>query len=165
MDNSTALVSGRRSLFSSESNWFGWFIVILGATFYCYEYLLRVSPGVMTSHLMSAYNLDAKSYGNLSACYYYIYSPMQLFVGLLMDRFGPRKLLTFACVCCAAGIYLFAATPFLHVAQAGRVLIGLGSAFAFVGVLKLASIWLPANRFALISGIASVLGVVGGIMG
>ena len=142
-----------------------WFICILGALFYCYEYLLRVSPSVMTHQVMKTYHLEASSFGNLSAMYYYIYIPMQLFVGLLLDRYGPRRLLTMATIACAIGVYFFAATHILFLAEIGRFLMGFGSAFAFVGVLKLAIIWLPPQRFALVTGFTVMLGMIGGMLG
>ena len=139
-----------------------WAICALGAVFYCYEYFLRISPSVMTSELMSRYHLTGAALGNLSAFYYYAYVPMQIAVGLFLDRFGPRRLLTGACVVSAAGVYLFAGDYGLYVALFGRFMLGLGSAFAFVGALKLATIWLPPNRFALVSGIILCLGMIGG---
>lgn len=146
-------------------NWLGWFICGIGAMFYFYEYLLRVSPSVMTKDLMFTYHINATGLGNLSACYYYIYAPLQLPVGVLMDRYGPRLLLTGACLMCAFGTYLFASTHFLGVAELGRFLVGFGSAFAFVGVLKLATIWLPPKRFAIVSGLTMALGMIGGLTG
>lgn len=142
-----------------------WVICGLGAVFYCYEYFLRISPSVMTSELMSAYDLKGSEVGNLSAFYYHAYVPMQIVVGLMMDRFGPRRLLTFACVMCAIGTYLFSGHYGLAVAEGGRFLVGFGSAFAFVGALKLATIWLPPNRFALVSGIILCLGMTGAMFG
>lgn len=142
-----------------------WVICGLGAVFYCYEYFLRISPSVMTSELMNAYNLKGAEVGNLSAFYYHAYVPMQIAVGLMMDRYGPRRLLTFACIMCAGGTYLFAGRYGLVVAEVGRFLVGFGSAFAFVGALKLATIWLPPNRFALISGIILCLGMTGAMVG
>jgi sugar phosphate permease len=142
-----------------------WVICGLGAVFYCYEFFLRITPGVITPELMSAYHLTGSEVGNLSAFYYHAYVPMQIIVGLFMDRFGPRRLLTIACVLCAGGTYLFAGNIGLGWAQAGRFLVGFGSAFAFVGALKLATIWLPPNRFALISGIITCLGMIGAMMG
>ena len=117
-----------------------WVICGLGALFYCYEYLLRISPSVMMSDLMQAYHINATVFGNLAAFYYYAYTPMQLPVGILMDRYGPRRLLTFACLACALGSYLFAHAFHIELAQIGRFMVGFGSAFAFVGVLKLATI-------------------------
>src|SRR6185295_8837904 len=82
-----------------------WLICGLGALYYCYEYFLRICPSVMTHELMRQYNLSGVEVGSLSACYYHAYVPMQILVGLLMDRFGPRRLLTFACFLCAVGTY------------------------------------------------------------
>lgn len=142
-----------------------WSIFCLGAVFYIYEYLVRVSPSVMTTDLMLAFHIGAASLGNLAAFFYYIYTPMQLVVGVLMDRYGPRRLFTVAGLACGMGTYLFASTNNILVAEAGRFLVGFGSAFGFVGVLKLATIWLPPERFAMVSGMTAGLGTVGGILG
>jgi sugar phosphate permease len=142
-----------------------WIICGLGALYYCYEYLLRISPSVMTEELMRMYHLTATEIGLFSAYYYHAYVPLQIIVGLLMDRYGPRRLLTLACMLCAVGTYLFASGYSLHVAEAGRFLVGFGSAFAFVGALKLATIWLPPHRFALVSGIITCLGMIGAMIG
>lgn len=144
---------------------FPWMMCAIGATFYIYEYLLRVSPSVMTSDLMLSFHIGAAALGNLAAFYYYIYTPMQLVVGLLMDRYGPRRLFTIAGLACGLGTYLFASTTNLLIAEMGRFLVGFGSAFGFVGVLKLATIWLPPERFAAVAGMTSALGTVGGILG
>lgn len=149
---------------SKRGAWFPWLICGLGALFYCYEYFLRILPSVMTQDLMASFGISAAALGNLTAFYYYAYTPMQLPVGILMDRYGPRKLLVFACFVCAFGTYLFA-HHYLSIAQGGRFLVGLGSAFAFVGVLKLASLWLPPSRFAFIAGLATTLGMVGAMGG
>lgn len=140
----------------------GWFICSLGALFYAYEYLLRISPGVMGPDLMRSFNASAAMLGNLSAIYYYAYNPMQIPVGVMMDKYGPRAILTFAVFCCVVGTLMFGMTTSVWVAGVGRFFIGFGSAFAFVGVLKLASLWLPPNRFALVSGLTTTLGFIGG---
>ena len=142
-----------------------WVMVIIALAFYCYESLLRVSPSVMRMEIMLNYAIDAGTFSTLIAFYYYIYTPMQLFVGVLMDRYGPRKLLSVAALACGLGSYLFVITGNLLLGELGRLLIGFGSSFAFVGVLKIASIWLPENKFALISGSTMALGMIGGLIG
>jgi MFS family permease len=137
----------------------------LAALFYCYEYLLRISPSLFTGDLMRYYSLNGAALGNLIAFYYYAYAPAQLPVGILMDRFGPRVLITLAALGCAIGSFLFAATHLFYVAAIGRFLVGFSSAFAFVGVLKVATIWLPANRFGMIAGLTTSLGMVGAMIG
>ncbi|MFI4938664.1 MAG: MFS transporter, partial [Candidatus Berkiellales bacterium] len=161
---------GSTSLSRLSQNILPWFICGLAAAFYCYEYLLRITPGLMIPELQLAFSvkgqyLDATLVGHLSAFYYYAYTPMQLPVGLLMDRYGPRRILTVAVLLCAAGTVIFGLTKSYWLAAFGRFWIGFGSAFAFVGVLKLASAWLPADRFALVSGLATTLGMIGAMMG
>jgi MFS family permease len=142
-----------------------WLMVGLGALFYSYESLLRQSPSVMNYEIMHHYHIGATGFAHLVAYYYYIYAPMQLFVGVLMDKYGARFLLTFAAFCCAFGAYLFVESDYLIVAEVGRFLVGLGSSFAFVGLLKLATSWLPPERFAVITGSAMAIGMVGCLVG
>lgn len=143
-----------------------WFVCALGALFYSYEYLLRMSPSVMAENLMRFYHLTGAEFGYLSGSYYYYsYVAMQVLVGVMMDRYGPRRLLSFACMLCAIGAYLFACSDHIAIAMIGRFLIGLGSAFAFVGAAKLATIWLQPRYFALISGIIFCLGMIGAAFG
>lgn len=152
----------------TESNKLGawpWLICLVGALFYGYEYYLRITPSVMTSQLMQHFQIHAALFGGLNAIYYYAYVPMQLPVGVLMDRYGPRRLLTLACASCVIGTYLFASSHSLVIAGIGRFLIGFGSAFAFIGVLKLATMWLPANKLAFAVGMTAAIGTVAAIVG
>lgn len=142
-----------------------WLICGLGALYYAYEYFLRISPSVMETELRNHFNLSATGFGFLSAFYYYAYVPMQLPVGILMDRFGPRRLLTAACLICVIGTFMFSGTNLFSIAATGRFLVGLGSAFAFVGVLKLATIWLPEDKLAMVAGTAAALGTIGAMAG
>lgn len=144
---------------------FGWLICGLGAIYYSYEYLLRIAPSVMEQALREHFNLNASGFGVLSSIYYVAYVPMQLPVGILLDRYGPKRLLTLACLICVIGTFLFTGTSVFWVAAVGRFLVGFGSAFAFVGVLKLATIWLPEDRLGMISGMTSALGPIGAMIG
>lgn len=176
MQNNVVLETVESSVRVSDSNvtaisakqrtqLFGWAMCAIGTLFYFYEFLLRVSPSVMTSDLSLTYHVAAGGLGGLSAAYYFAYAPMQFVVGIMMDRYGPRSLLMVACSICMLGTYLFACSTFLGIAEFGRFLVGFGSAFAFVGVLKLATLWLPPGRFAVISGLTMALGMIGGLTG
>lgn len=137
----------------------------LAAFFYLYELMLLVSPSVMVDDLAHAFKTSAEQLGSLAAFYYYAYALMQIPVGLLMDRFGPRILLTVASALCALGSVLFATATTLEGAQLGRFVMGTGGSFAVVGCLKLASLWFPVGRFALLTGLMVAIGMMGGVFG
>ncbi len=149
----------------TKYNLIAWFICALGATYYSYEYFLRISPSVMEQALSDHFNLSAEKFGKLSSIYYWAYVPMQLAVGVLLDRYGPRILITFACLICVIGTFIFAGTTNYWLAGSGRFMVGFGSAFGFVGVLKLATIWFPESKLAMVSGITAALGTVGAMIG
>ena len=150
---------------TQKASKYGIFLVILGAVFYCYEYFLRIAPSVMHADLMQYFNIDATMFGALSGFYYYAYTPMQLVVGVMLDRYKTKYVITFAILACAVGSLLFASTTDYYIAAAGRFMQGLGSAFAFIGALKLASRYLSAWWFASFAGTCTALGFLGGATG
>ena len=141
---------------------FGW---ATGALFFFYAWIMRVAPSVMIDELMRDFAVGATAIGHLSAFYFYGYAGMQIPVGLLMDRFGPRRLMTVAAVGCAVGCVVFALAPALWALSLGRFLIGATAAFSLVGAMTVAGQWFPARRFALLSGLAMMLGMAGGVFG
>jgi MFS family permease len=140
----------------------GW---LTGALFFFYAWVLRVAPSVMVEELMRDFAVGAALLGHLSAVYFYGYAGMQIPVGLLLDRFGPRRLMTVAALVCAAGCVLFATGRTLGAVTAARLLIGASSAFSLVGAMAVAGQWFPASRFALLAGGAMAMGMAGGMVG
>ncbi len=140
-----------------------WTVWGLGAALYFIAFYQRVAPAVITNELTAAFNLTAATLGNLSAFYFYSYVAMQIPTGILADRWGPRALLTLGAGIAALGTLLFALAPTLFWAGAGRLLIGASVGVAFVCMLKLASHWMPPRQFALTSGLALFVGVMGAV--
>lgn len=141
-----------------------WTIWGLGAALYFMAFYQRVAPAVIANELTSEFALTATSLGNLSAFYFYSYVGFQIPTGLLVDRWGARRLLTLGCVIAALGTLVFAMAPSLFWANAGRFLIGGSVGVAFVCMLKLAAHWMEPRQFALTSGVALTVGVVGGVL-
>jgi sugar phosphate permease len=142
-----------------------WIIWGAAALFFFYEYLQRVAPSVMVPDLMRAFRIEGAAVGELGAFYYYAYAVLQIPVGVLADRYGPKRPLVIAALLCAGGSLLFAAAQNLGTAQLGRLLIGAGSGFAFVCCLRLATNWFPESHFGLLVGLTNMLGMVGAISG
>lgn len=142
-----------------------WAVWGVGALFFGLAFFLRVSPAVMVDGLMRDFAVGGALLGNLSALYFYAYAALQLPVGLVIDRWGPRRVLSAAAAVCAMGILLFATAESLGAAYAGRFLIGAGAAFPFVASLTLATLWFPPRRFALLTGLTMLAGMTGAILG
>lgn len=153
---------GDRSTPSPSLLGIGWFLC---AVFFFYAFVQRVAPSVMVDELMRDFAVGGAVLGNLSAFYYYAYAGSQIPVGVLIDRFGPRRLITAAVAFVAIGSFVFASAESLYAAYLGRMMIGFGCAFSFAGALNYAAIWMTPGRFATLGGWAQMLGVVGGITG
>ena len=138
-------------------------VVLLSASFYLYEFFLRVMPTVITQELMLAFSVGTGSLGQLIGCFFYAYALMQVPAGLLCDRFGPRVCLVASIFVCTAATLIFQCTNSFAVAAATRLAIGAASAFAFVGPMALANRWFPADKQALIAGCIQIMGCVGAI--
>jgi len=157
--------------FKNQPKWlkkaYPWIVWTLAASFFFYKYLIQVSPSVMTDDLMIAFQVNGAGLGHLSAFYFYAYLIMQIPVGIMLDRYSPRLLTTSAIFLCSISTFIFSQTNTLWLACTSRALMGAGAAFAAVSCFKLAVIWFPPKRFALVSGMfmtAAMLGAVGGQM-
>jgi MFS family permease len=166
MTSITTQIDGIRPAYKEASvAWVAFLMCVLGAVFYCYEYYLRVAPSVIQPQLMQTFNVSQSGLGVLISYYYLAYVPLQIPVGLMMDFWGPRRVLTMACLMCAIGTYIFAGTDLIWAAKIGRFMVGFGSAFAYIGVLKIANIWLPRKYFAMMAGLCTALGMFGAMSG
>lgn len=142
-----------------------WLICALAACFYIYEFVIQVSPGIMTSELMRDLKINAIGLGTLSAFYYYAYMPMQIPAGMLYDHFGPRRVLPCAIVVCALGAFLFGHMHSVYTGSLARLFTGAGSAFSFIGGMLLISRWFPLRYFPILAGVLQLLSSVGAIAG
>lgn len=147
---------------SSALPWIMWF---LAALFYLYENILQVSPGVMVSDIMRAFSINSAQLGGLIAFFFYSYAAMQIPVGVLVDNYNARFLLTGATLSCILGCVLFGIAPNTAVAALGRLFIGFGAAFAAVCSMKLAANWFPSKRFSLLVGLMVTMGMLGSMIG
>ena len=141
------------------------FIWLTCSSFFLLEYVVRVSPSVMEPQLMHDFGVDALAMGSFAGLFYLPYIAMQLPVGILVDRYGPRQLLFLMSLLCAFVCVVFAGAHNFWVASITRVLIGFSAAFAFVGTLKMVLIWFPMERFALFASLTQALGMLGAIVG
>lgn len=150
---------------NNRGSFYPWLVWGLAALFYCYGFFHRVAPSVMVDELMTDFAVNAAVLGNLSAFYFYAYASLQLPIGVMVDHWGARRMLVGAALLCGLGSLIFAKADSLTMAYVGRLLIGAGAGFTWVGTLKLASQWLPPKRFALVTGMTLMSGMIGAVAG
>jgi len=136
-----------------------------GALFFALAFIQRVAPSVFTGELMRDFAVGAAALGALSAWYFYAYAAIQIPVGMLNDRFGPRKLMSAALAVCALGSAGFALSESVAAASLFRAAIGAAVAFAFVGTLTIAHYWFAPARFAMLAGAVQTVGMCGAVLG
>lgn len=137
----------------------------LGCCFFLMDYFVRISPSIMTDGLMSSFHVGALSIGALSAMFFYPYVLLQPIIGALMDRYGPYRLISSACIVCTLSAILFASTHHLSLLFIARFLLGMCCACSFIGTLKLIHNWFDARYFAVLAGITQACGMLGAIFG
>jgi len=140
-----------------------WSVWGLGALLYLFGFYQRVAPAVMTTELMKDFGIGATALGHLSAFYFYSYVAMQLPTGILVDTWGPHRLLTAGACVAGVGSLIFATASSAFGAGIGRLLIGGSVSVAWVGMLKLANQWFAPPRFAFVSGVALFCGIIGAV--
>jgi sugar phosphate permease len=142
-----------------------WVVWSFAGLFYCYQFILRNSPGVMTQDLMKDFSIEACALGVLTTFYLISYTALQIPIGVGMDKFGPTRLLRIAVPLCVVGTAFFGLSESFYLACFGRLLIGAGSACAFLGALKLATLWFHPEKLALVVGFTLLAGKVGAALG
>lgn len=153
------------SMFKNKYRIIPWLIWFLGALFYFYENLLQVSLGVMTKDLMSYFSIDETKLSVLASCYFYAYAFIQIPAGVLIDNYKIRNILLCAIFLCVSGCFLFLISANVFSAYVGRFFVGLGSGFAAISSMKLATNWFPPKKFPLLVSLMVTLGMTGSIVG
>jgi predicted MFS family arabinose efflux permease len=124
----------------------------------------RTAPAAIAGELSSSFSISSAALGTLAATYFYVYTLLQVPVGVLADTLGPRKLLTGGAAIAAAGSLLFALAPVWEIAALGRTLVGIGVAVAFISILKVSAVWFPPGRFATLAGVTMFAGNLGAVL-
>jgi sugar phosphate permease len=142
-----------------------WTALLIGGLFYCFQFLIRVSPDVMTDELMGSFSVDAAGLSLILMWYYAGYSGMQIPIGVMMDHIGPRRIIAAGAILCAISTYFFSIVTTPYLAAFARFLIGIGSACGYIGALKMGSQWFTRDKMPMIVGVIMTMGTAGASIG
>ncbi len=139
----------------------GIIIWLLAAIFFLYEFFLRTFVGSVAHEIIPDLKLSIEQYALLGTAYYVSYGLMQIPVGILADKFGVRNIMAFATFICALAAFLFSHATNFYEAFFSRLLMGFGSAFAFICLLVIVVSWFPRKNFGFLAGFSQFIGTLG----
>jgi MFS family permease len=130
---------------------------------YFMSYLFRSVNAVIAPNLQRDLGIGAADLGTLTAAYFVSFSLFQLPLGILLDRFGPRRVQACLLLSAALGAVVFAIGSGLSHLIIGRALIGFGVAGGLMSAMKAIALWLPKERWALANGVFMTAGGLGAL--
>ncbi|MPV48587.1 MFS transporter [Pseudactinotalea sp. HY160] len=145
---------------SRRSSWLVW---LVGIGVYFLAVLHRSSLGVAGPDAVERWNISATELGTFVMVQLGMYALMQVPSGLAIDRWGARKVLLTATLILGTAQLLFAIAPNYPLALGARALLGLGDSAVFIAVLRLAAMWFPKRRYAILTMATGLAGMAGNL--
>ncbi|MEV7356076.1 MFS transporter [Kitasatospora sp. NPDC091276] len=141
--------------------WLAWSI---GVSVYILAVIHRTSLGVAGLDAADRFGIGASALSTFSILQVLVYAAMQIPVGLLVDRIGPRRVLLLGVVLLSFGQLAFAFSSSFAPALASRAVLGCGDAMTFISVLRLAARWFPAARNPFVAQLTGLAGMGGNLI-
>ena len=126
--------------------------------------LFRASTVIISPDLMGDLHLSIENLGLLGSVFFYAFAAAQLPMGLLLDKFGSRRVLICMNLVGTLGALLFARSHGINEALVARFLLGLGTSVNMMGSLKLYTVWFKPHQFASITGVTISIASLGGLL-
>lgn len=149
----------------SNSRVIAWFVWIIASIFYAYQYVLRVMPSIMMNDITQQFHIDAGLFGQFSGVYYLGYSLMHLPIGIMLDRFGPRKVMSSCILLTVIGLMPIIFAEHWIYPLMGRMMIGIGSSAAILGTFKIIRMGFQEKHFSRMLSFSVMIGLIGAIYG
>jgi sugar phosphate permease len=141
-----------------------WIVFLLATSLFFLSQFYRTSNAVIASELIRDLSLDTEGLGLMSASFFYAFAITQVPIILLLDKVGPRRLMTFLTLLGILGAVLFSLADSLSMGLIGRILLGVGMACNLMGTFKLLTEWFEPIIFATLTGLVVAIGTFGNII-
>lgn len=149
----------------SPTRMISWVVWVTASVFYAYQYLLRVMPNIMLEDIMQQFDIGAATFGQFSGFYYIGYSLMHLPIGIMLDRYGPKKIMTACILLTVIGLMPLIFAEHWMYPIIGRALVGMGSSAAILGVFKIIRMTFSEEKFPRMLSFSVMIGLIGAIYG
>ncbi|MFB4297166.1 nitrate/nitrite transporter [Actinomadura sp. NTSP31] len=141
-----------------------WALWGVGVLAYVAAVLHRTSFGVAGLDAVHRFDASAGILATFTVLQLLVYAGLQIPVGLLLDRVGPRRMIAGGALLMAAGQALMAVSTGVGTAVAARVLVGAGDAMTFISVLSIVATWFPGRQAPLVTQLTGLLGQLGQVL-
>jgi len=141
-----------------------WFAYILGSIAFIFAFFHRLNMTVLSPDLIHTFAISNTLLGLMSGMYFYAYSLLQPIVGILVDKWKPRKVLILFVFLMSLGTLIFSYSPNLSLLFLGRFLIGMGSAGIFIPVSWMVSKYFDYNKQGILFSIFIFSGNIGAVL-
>ncbi len=143
----------------------GWMVWIIVSIFYSYQFILRVMPGIMVNDLIGQFNINAAVFGQFAGLYYIGYSVMHIPLGILIDKYGPKKVVSICILFTVVGqLPLIYSNNWIY-PIIGKIITGGASSGAILGVFKIVRMIFEEKKFTRMLSISVTIGLIGAIYG
>ena len=130
---------------------------------YFLSFFFRNVNAVISKDLAQEFDLTPSDLGFLTSMYLLAFAAFQLPLGVLLDRYGPRRVVAALLCVAAAGALVFALARDFTMLSIGRALLGLGVSAGLMGAIKAFTLWFPLSRLATLNGLYLAAGGIGGL--
>ena len=141
-----------------------WMIFAIASSLFFLSQFYRVSNAVIAPLLIQDLSLDTKAIGLISASFFYAFAITQIPISLLLDKMGPRIMMTALSIIGVIGAVIFSLADSIAVGVMGRALLGVGMACNLMGPYKLLTLWFSPRVFASLAGILVAFGSLGNMI-
>ncbi len=141
-----------------------WSVWTVGLAAYIVAVLHRTSFGVAGLDAAQRFEIPASVLAGFTVLQLLVYAGLQVPAGVLLDRFGARRLIVTGALIMAAGQVVLAFAEQVGIAYLGRALVGAGDALTFISVLRLVAAWFPAHRVPVLNQLTGLTGQVGQVL-
>lgn len=141
-----------------------WIIFILATSHFFLSQFYRSSNAVIAAELIRDLSLDTEGLGLMSASFFYGFAITQIPITLLLDKLGPKRMMTALSLLGILGAIIFSMADSLSLGLTGRFLLGIGMACNLMGTFKLLTEWFEPLIFATLSGLVLSIGTFGNMI-
>ena len=140
------------------------YIMLVLCAGYTVSQFLRTSLGVLSPNLMHDFNINPNNMGLLGGVFFLSFAIFQIPAGILIDKYGPKKVMSSVIIFALLGSIIFALSNSFYILLIGRVLMGLGCSICLMGSLVLITRWTDSDQFSKLAGIILAVGGIGGLL-